>query len=118
MKILTREGIREVPLNFLHPHPGTPLANQPVLSAEEGLRIIAIFRHMLPDATLRVCGGRGSVFGSRQDMMFAAGANALMTGDYLTTAMLIWRLASYYLTIVLGYIAVVAERVTLRRAET
>lgn len=38
-------------------------------------------------------------------------------GDYLTTAMLIWRLASYYLTIVLGYIAVVAERVTLRRAE-
>ena len=39
-------------------------------------------------------------------------------GDYLTTAMLIWRLASYYLTIVLGYIAVVAERVTLRRAET
>ena len=35
-------------------------------------------------------------------------------GDYLTTAMLIWRLASYYLTIVLGYIAVVAERVTLR----
>ena len=39
-------------------------------------------------------------------------------GDYLTTAMLIWRLASYYLTIVLGYLAVVAERVTLRRAET
>lgn len=39
-------------------------------------------------------------------------------GDYLTTAMLIWRLASYYLTIVLGYIAVVAERVTLRRAGT
>ena len=39
-------------------------------------------------------------------------------GDYLTTAMLIWRLASYYLTIVLGYIAVVAERITLRRAET
>ena len=38
-------------------------------------------------------------------------------GDYLTTAMLIWRLASYYLTIVLGYIAVVAERVTLRHAQ-
>ena len=38
-------------------------------------------------------------------------------GDYLTTAMLIWRLASYYLTIVLGYIAVVAERMAPRRAE-
>ena len=43
---------------------------------------------------------------------------APLFGDYLTTAMLIWRLASYYLTIVLGYIAVVAGRVTLRRAET
>lgn len=39
-------------------------------------------------------------------------------GDYLTTAMLIWRLASYYLTIVLGYIAVVAERMAPRRTET
>lgn len=39
-------------------------------------------------------------------------------GDYLTTAMLIWRLASYYLTIVLGYIAVVAGRMAPRRAET
>lgn len=38
-------------------------------------------------------------------------------GDYLTTAMLIWRLASYYLTIVLGYIAVVAGRMAPRRAE-
>ena len=38
-------------------------------------------------------------------------------GSYLTTAMLIWRLASYYLTIVLGYIAVVAERVAPRRTE-
>lgn len=39
-------------------------------------------------------------------------------GDYLTTAMLIWRLASYYLTIVLGYIAVVAGRMAPHRAET
>ena len=38
-------------------------------------------------------------------------------GDYLTTAMLIWRLASYYLTIVLGYIAVVAGRMAPHRAE-
>jgi biotin synthase len=83
---LAAEGIREIPLNFLHPHPGTPLAAQPVLAADEALRIIAVFRHILPESTLRVCGGRVSVLGSRQEELFAAGANALMTGDYLTTA--------------------------------
>jgi len=83
---LAAEGIREIPLNFLHPLPGTPLAAQPVLPAEEALRIIAVFRHILPEAALRVCGGRTLVFGARQEEIFAAGANALMTGDYLTTA--------------------------------
>ena len=83
---LAEEGIREIPLNFLHPHPGTPLAAQPVLTADEALRIIAVFRHILPESTLRVCGGRVFVLGPRQAELFAAGANALMTGDYLTTA--------------------------------
>ena len=78
-------GVRHVPMNFLHAHPHTPLANQPPLSADEALRIIAVFRHVLPEATLRICGGRPEILGSRQGDMFAAGANALMTGDYLTT---------------------------------
>ncbi len=77
-------GIRNIPLNFLYPHPGTPLANQPVMPAEEALRIIALFRYMIPDATLRVCGGRISVMKERQYDMFAAGANAMMSGNYLT----------------------------------
>lgn len=78
-------GVDNVPLNFLHPHAGTPLAGQPPLGAEEALKIIALMRHILPTATLRVCGGRPLVLGARQAEMFAAGANALMTGDYLTT---------------------------------
>ena len=82
---LAAEEIREIPLNFLHPIPGTPLAAQPVLTADEALRIIAVFRHILPEATLRVCGGRMPALGARQEEIFAAGANALMTGDYLTT---------------------------------
>jgi biotin synthase len=82
---LAAEGIREIPLNFLHPHPGTPLAAQPVLTSDEALRIIAVFRHILPESTLRVCGGRVQALGARQEEIFAAGANALMTGDYLTT---------------------------------
>lgn len=78
-------GVRQVPMNFLHPHPQTPLAGQKPLSAEEALRIVAVFRHILPTATLRICGGRPLVLGERQAEVFAAGANALMTGDYLTT---------------------------------
>lgn len=81
---LKREGIRNIPINFLYPHPGTPLANQPVMPPEEALRIVALFRHLLPEATLRICGGRVSVLKERQYEMFAAGANAFMTGNYLT----------------------------------
>ena len=81
---LKREGIRNIPINFLYPHPGTPLAHQPVMSAAEALRIIALFRHIIPDATLRICGGRVSVLKERQYEMFAAGANAFMSGNYLT----------------------------------
>ncbi len=83
---LKEEGIRNIPMNFLYPHPGTPMANQPVMPAEEALRIIALFRHLIPDATLRICGGRTSVLKERQYEMFAAGANAFMTGNYLTIA--------------------------------
>ena len=82
---LRDEGAENVPLNFLYPHPHTPLGKQAPLSASEALRIIAVFRHILPQATLRVCGGRPLVLGQRQQELFAAGANALMTGDYLTT---------------------------------
>ncbi|MDO5451245.1 MAG: biotin synthase BioB [Akkermansia sp.] len=83
---LKEEGIRNIPMNFLYPHPGTPLATQPVMPAEEALRIISLFRHLIPDATLRICGGRTSVLKERQYEMFAAGANAFMTGNYLTIA--------------------------------
>jgi biotin synthase len=79
-------GVQQVPINFLNPIPGTPLENQPRLAADEGLRLIAIYRLLLPTATLRLCGGRPTTLGERQAEMFHAGANALMTGDYLTTA--------------------------------
>ncbi|BAV91947.1 biotin synthase BioB [Candidatus Desulfovibrio trichonymphae] len=78
-------GVCHIPLNFLHPHPQTPLAGQEPLAADEALRIIAVFRHILPEATLRVCGGRPLILGGRQHEIFAAGANAMLTGGYLTT---------------------------------
>ncbi len=83
---LREEGIRNIPMNFLIPHPGTPMAGRPIMPPEEALRIIALFRHIIPDAVLRICGGRVSVLRERQADMFAAGANAFMTGNYLTVA--------------------------------
>ncbi len=82
---LRRLGVRRVPVNFLNPVTGTPLAERALLAAREALRVIAVFRLMLPDATIRTCGGRERVLGPLQPLMFDAGASATMLGNYLTT---------------------------------
>lgn len=82
---LKARHVQNVPMNFLVAREGTPMASMPPLSASEALRIVALFRHILPTATLRICGGRPQILKERQSEIFAAGANALMTGDYLTT---------------------------------
>jgi biotin synthase len=74
-----------IPLNFLHPLPGTRLATRPLLSPLEALKIIIAFRLTFPDKTIIICGGRQPTLRSLSPLIFAAGANALMTGDYLTT---------------------------------
>ncbi len=78
-------GVSHVPINFFHARAGTPLAHQPPLTPDEALRIVALYRYLLPTASLRVCGGRDKILADRQDEAFAAGANAMMTGNYLTT---------------------------------
>jgi biotin synthase len=78
--------VDSVPLNFLNPRPGTPLENVQELNAEDCLKIIALFRLVLPDRDLVVCGGRALNLGERQNEVFRAGANGVMIGNYLTTA--------------------------------
>ncbi len=76
-----------VPLNFLDPRPGTPLAAlQNDLTPAECLRIIAIFRLVLPDTPIFVCGGREANLRELQGRIFEAGASGCMVGDYLTTS--------------------------------
>jgi biotin synthase len=75
----------EVPVNFLNPRPGTPLAEQPVVGAMEALRWIALFRLALPGVILRYAGGREITLGQLQAMGMTAGINALIVGNYLTT---------------------------------
>lgn len=87
LALLLRElGVPSVPINFLTPIPGTPLADRAPLSPEEALRIVALYRFLLPDRHLRICGGRPAVFGrARKAELLGAGASGLMIGDYLTT---------------------------------
>lgn len=82
---LRRLGVRRVPVNFLDSVRGTPLEGRGPMAAREALRVIAVLRLILPDATIRVCGGRERVLGPLQPLMFDAGASATMLGDYLTT---------------------------------
>jgi biotin synthase len=74
-----------IPLNFLHPLPGTALADRPLLTPLEALKATAAFRLMFPRRSLIICGGRQVTLRSLSPLVFAAGADSLMTGDYLTT---------------------------------
>ncbi len=76
----------EVPMNFLNPRPGTPLAEQDVLAGSEALKTVAAFRLALPRTILRFAGGREITLGdlgARQGML--GGINAIIVGNYLTT---------------------------------
>lgn len=77
-------GVESVPLNFLNPQPGTPMAARRPMQPLEILRNIAVFRYMLPKAEIRIAGGR-QFLGDMQSMIFMAGASGIMIGDYLTT---------------------------------
>ncbi|ROQ93583.1 biotin synthase [Desulfosoma caldarium] len=79
-------AVDSVPINFLVPVPGTPLEFMPPLSPLECLKIIAVYRFVLPRATIRVCAGRERNLGDLASWIFFAGANAMMMGPYLTTA--------------------------------
>lgn len=74
-----------VPLNFLNPRSGTPLAGRPPLAAREAAKFLAIFRLILPRASIRLAGGRRETFKDQPGLPFASGVNALLVGDLLTT---------------------------------
>jgi len=79
-------GPDEVPLNFLNPRPGTPLADRPLLGADDALRTIAAFRLALPRTVLRYAGGRELTLGDLgTEAGLLGGINAIIVGNYLTT---------------------------------
>ena len=82
---LAELGVDSIPINFLHAIPGTRLEHMPRLHPEEALRTLAVFRLIHPSRDILVAGGRAHVLGEWQSWLYAAGANGMMVGDYLTT---------------------------------
>ena len=85
MAITLRElGIKSVPINMLNPISGTPFGENKKLTTEEMRRIVAVYRFLLPDAFIRLAGGRG-LLPDKGKSCFESGANAAISGDMLTT---------------------------------
>jgi biotin synthase len=75
----------EVPVNFLNPRPGTPMADRALVEPLQAIRWIALFRLALPGVILRYAGGREVTLRQLQALGLTAGINALIVGNYLTT---------------------------------
>lgn len=78
-------GVKSVPVNMLNPIPGTPMEHNEPLTVSDMRRISAVYRFILPDAFIRLAGGRG-LLEDKGRSCFTSGANAAISGDMLTTA--------------------------------
>lgn len=86
MALTLRElGIKSIPVNMLNPIPGTTMGQNKRLTLEDMRRIVAVYRFILPDASIRLAGGRG-LLEDKGKSCFISGANAAISGDMLTTA--------------------------------
>lgn len=77
--------VDSVPMNFLNPIKNTPLENADFLTPLEILKTIAIFRLILKTKDIVICGGRVVNLRELHPLVLFAGANGLLTGNYLTT---------------------------------
>jgi biotin synthase len=80
--------VESIPVNFLNPIEGTPLALAPGQSQELTpnycLKVLCMFRLVNPTSELRIAGGREMHLRTLQPLGLYA-ANSIFVGDYLTT---------------------------------
>jgi biotin synthase len=81
-------GVSSLPVNVLNPVAGTPLGEHEtaLISTEDLIKTIAVYRFLHPSARVRLTGGREvNLASDEQHLPFQAGADGVLTGDYLTT---------------------------------
>ena len=81
-------GVSSLPVNILNPIEGTPLGDREsaAISKTDLIKTIAVYRLLHPTARVRLTGGREvNLATDEQHWPFEAGADGLLTGDYLTT---------------------------------
>lgn len=77
-------GVESIPVNMLDPVPGTPFEAISPLQIEEVRRTVAIFRFAMPSVWIRLAAGR-EYLEDKGRSCFLSGANAAISGDFLTT---------------------------------
>jgi biotin synthase len=81
---LKQLGVDSVPINILVPIKGTALESAESLSVEDAIKTICIFRIILKDKIIKIAAGRETALKDSQITAFAAGANGMLIGGYLT----------------------------------
>jgi biotin synthase len=76
--------VRSVPVNFLLPLAGTPFADKRELDPRRCLRVLVLYRFLLPSQEIRIAGGREAHLRSLQPLGLYP-ANSIFVGDYLTS---------------------------------
>ena len=74
-----------VPINALVAVPGTPLADRPPVDPLDMVRMVAVARVTMPEATVRLSAGRAALSREAQILCMVAGANSIFYGDTLLT---------------------------------
>ena len=82
---LAEMDVDSVPVNILNPIPGTPLGDTPLISEEEVVRTVAVFRFILPKKAMRFAGGRMRLSHENMLRIMRGGMNGVLMGDMLTT---------------------------------
>lgn len=86
MALSLRElDITSVPVNMLNAIDGTPFVKNERINDDEMRRIVAVYRFILPNASIRLAGGRG-LLADKGRACFVSGANSVISGDMLTTS--------------------------------
>ena len=77
--------VDSVPINILNPIKGTPLEDTPLISEEDIIRTVVLFRFILPTKSIRFAGGRMRLSHKSMLRIMTGGMNGVLMGDMLTT---------------------------------